>query len=105
MAGLVRQPVSFDLSPLVEVPLCQPCQNGSVPTPDSSLAGPVEPDRLLEMIEQLAQDPEFVQAQLAALAGGETPGQWQEAIESSWGSSSAQISFAQLQKQTGLAQG
>jgi hypothetical protein len=103
MAGLVRQPVSFDLSLLVEVPLLPALPKRQRPTADSSLAAPVEPNRLLEMIEQLAQDPEFVQAQLAALAGGETPGQWQEAIESSWDSSLAQVSFAQLQQQTGLA--
>ena len=102
MAGLVRQPVSFDLSPLVEVPPLPELPKRQRLTADSSLAGAVEPDRLLEMIEQLAQDPEFVQAQLAALAGGETPGQWQEAIERSWGRAD-QVSFAQLQQQTGLA--
>ena len=102
MAGLVRQPVSFDLSPLVEVSPLPAKPKRQRPTADSSLAAPVEPDKLLEMIEQLAQDPEFVQAQLAALAGGETPGQWQEAIERSWGRAD-QVSFAQLQQQTGLA--
>jgi hypothetical protein len=103
MAGLVRQPVSFDLSPLVEVPPLPEPSKRQRPTADSSLVGAVEPNRLLEMIEQLAQDPEFVQAQLAALAGGETPGQWREAIENCWDCCSAQVSFAHLQQQTGLA--
>ena len=102
MVGLVRQTVSFDLSPLVEMPALPELPKRQRPTVDSSLAAPVEPNKLLEMIEQLAEEPEFVQAQLAALAGGETPGQWQEAIEHSWGQS-AQISFAQLRRQTGLA--
>lgn len=103
MEGLVRRSVSFDLSSLVESPLPPDVPKRQRPTSDSSLVAAVEPDKLLALVEQLAQEPEFVQAQLALLAGGEMPGQWQDAIERAWSSSASTINFVQLQQQTGLA--
>lgn len=108
--GIVRQPVSFDLSDLVanrEPPL-KPKRIRR--TADSSLAAPVDPERLLALLTQLHMTPEAVQAQLLNLAGNESPTDWGNQIATAMqrycGSSqhsSDCIPFTALQQATGLS--
>lgn len=82
-AGLVRQPVHFDLSPLVETPEPPLKPKRIRRTADSSLAAPVEMERVLELLNQLIEiptTPETVQQQLLSLAGNETPTEWGKQI-------------------------
>jgi hypothetical protein len=101
--GLVRQPVSFDLSALVEQPEPLTPAKRQRPTASSPVVRAVEPEQLLEMLELMGQEPELLQQSLALFAGGETPGQWQEQIDRVLYDQSGALSFEVLQQQTGLA--
>lgn len=101
--GLVRQPVSFDLSALLEQPEQLTPAKRQRPTASSPVVGAVEPEQLLELLELLEQEPELLQQSLALFAGGETPGQWQERIDQVLEARPEAISFETLQQQSGLA--
>ncbi len=105
-AGLVRQPPSFDLSALVEVPPPPLKPKRIRPTKDSSIAAEVDPERILEMLIQMSQSPDAVQQQLFDLAGSESPTEWAERIATCLSQNLADsptISFAQLQQATQLS--
>lgn len=101
LAGLVRQSVSLDYDSFVEPSALKPKRLR--PTSDSTRAAPVAPAKLLEMLDQMLSDPQFVQSQLAKLAGGEEPGYWGERIAEVWPEEQAQPQFSLLQAATGLA--
>jgi hypothetical protein len=107
--GLVRQSVVFDLSPLLATPGTSPKTRlrPTRPAVDSSIAAPVTVESMLAMVDQLELDQLSVQAQLACLAGEELPQHWQNEIAQVMTQhrqvGEKQITFSQLQQQTGLA--
>lgn len=101
LAGLVRQPPSFDLSELVEQPALPQRPPRQQTAPDSSLAGPVEPARLVAMLDDLARDRDFLQGQLALFAGDEQPIAWLEVIQRTWNEDNA-LPFQALLQLSGL---
>jgi hypothetical protein len=107
--GLVRQSVVFDLTPLLAVPDNSPKlrQRPVRPAADSSIAAPVTVETMLAMVDQLELDQLTVQAQLACLAGEELPQRWQsniaQVLAQHLQTGRTQMTFSQLQQQTGLA--
>jgi hypothetical protein len=112
VVDLVRStPARFDLSPLVEpAPVPQPRgRKPATAAADSSLAGVVEPAKLLAMLEQLQRDESSSQPpalnQLLDLAGNESPTAWGNALAEALNSldTSSPIRLNHLQQLTGLS--
>ena len=107
-AGLVRQPVAFDLSavvePVAETPPRQAKRNPAV-DPEASIAAPIPKENAIAFVDAIAEGDADLQSQLAALAGDESPAQWQAAIDRSFDEfeESTTLTFTQLRQQTGLA--
>ena len=107
-AGLVRQPVAFDLSAVVE-PVVEklPRRSKRHPAvdPEDSIAAPIPKENAIAFLDAITEGDADLQLQLAALAGDESPTQWQAAIARSFeGVEEAMIfTFTQLRQQTGLA--
>ena len=107
-AGLVRQPVAFDLSAVVEpvaAKLPRRSKRDSVIDPEASIAAPIPKENAIAFVDAIAEGDTDLQSQLAALAGDESPAQWQAAIDRSFegGEEAMILTFTQLRQQTGLA--
>jgi hypothetical protein len=107
-AGLVRQPVAFDLSavvkPVAEKPPRQ-SKRDSVIDPETSIAAPIPRENAIAFLDAIGEGEANLQSQLAALAGDEAPALWQAAIDRSFDGfeESKILTFTQLRQQTGLA--
>ena len=107
-AGLVRQPVAFDLSavvePVAETPPRQAKCNPAV-DPEASIAAPISKENAIAFVDAIAEGDADLQSQLAALAGDESPAQWQAAIDRCFKEfkRSTTLTFTQLRQQTRLA--
>ena len=102
-SGLVRQPVDFNLSAVVEPASIEKSPRTSKrykASSDDSIAAPIPKDNALAFLEAIAPEDLPLQAQLAALAGNESPAQWQAAIAHQL---NGQMTFSQLRQRTGLA--
>ena len=107
-AGLVRQPVAFDLSAVVEPVAEKPprrSKRDSVIDSEDSIAAPILKENAIAFLDAIAEGNIDLQLQLAALAGDESPTQWQAAIDRSFEGvkKSTALTFTQLRQQTGLA--
>jgi hypothetical protein len=106
--GLVRQPVAFDLSTVVE-PVAEklPRRSKRNPAvdPEDSIAAPIPKENAIAFLDAITGEDADLQSQLAALAGDESPAQWQAAIDRSFASfrDPVSLTFSQLQQQTELA--
>ena len=107
-AGLVRQPVAFDLSavvePVAETPPRRAKRDPAV-DPEASIAAPISKENAIAFVDAIAQGDADLQSQLTALAGNESPALWQAAIARNFEGmeKSTALTFTQLRQQTGLA--
>ena len=102
-SGLVRQPVDFDLSAVMQTAPVEKAPRTSKrrkANPDDSVAAPISKESALAFLNVVAEEDLPLQAQLAALAGNESPAQWQVAISHQL---DGQMTFSQLRQRTGLA--
>ena len=107
-AGIVRQPVVFDLSGVVEPAankLPRRSKHRPAPDPESSLAAPIPKENAIAFLDAISVGEADLQTRLAAFAGNESPTQWQRAIDQSFEGveKSTNFTFTQLRQQTGLA--
>ena len=107
-AGLVRQPVAFDLSAVVEpVAAKLPRRSKRHPAvdPEDSIAAPIPKENAIAFVDAIAEGDTDLQSRLAAFAGDESPALWQAAIDRSFDEfeESTTLTFTQLRQQTGLA--
>ena len=107
-AGLVRQPVAFDLSAVVEpvaAKLPRRSKRDSVIDPEASIAAPIPKENAIAFVDAIAQGDLDLQSQLAAFAGDESPALWQASIDRSFASfrDPVSLTFSQLRQQTELA--
>ena len=107
-AGVVRQPVAFDLSAVVE-PIAEkpPRRSKGHPAinPEASIAAPIPKENAIAFLDVIEAGEGNLQSRLAALAGNESPAEWQRAIEQCFerGEERTILTFNQLRQQTGLA--
>jgi hypothetical protein len=107
-AGLVRQPIKFDLSAVVE-PVAEKLPRRSKPNPavdpETSIAAPIPKENAIAFLDAIAEGDTDLQSRLAAFAGNESPAQWQAKIDRSFDKFEEPtiLSFTQLRQQTGLA--
>ncbi len=107
-AGVVRQPVAFDLSAVVEPVGEKPPRRSkrhSAIDPEASIAAPIAKANAIAFLDAIAEGEADLQSRLAAFAGDESPAQWQRAIDRSFegGEERMSLTFTQLRQQTGLA--
>ena len=107
-AGVVRQPVAFDLSAVVEPVAEKPprrFKRHPAIDPEVSIAAPIAKENAIAFLDAIGEEESDLQSRLAALAGDESPAQWQLAIEQCFERREERMSltFTQLRQQTGLA--